>query len=186
MTSYWFAQAVGLLAFLIGITSFFNRDDRRFKLQLSGYSFVIAIHYFLMGASAAGCSALLSGSRNLVSMRTRSLWIMWIFIGLTLTIGLSRFQHWVELLPIMGTSASTWALFRTRGLTTRCVLWCSTACWVTHNIWLGSMGGALVEGSFLLMNAYTIFRFYRLQKRGIDPFAIEEKKAPASGRLVED
>jgi hypothetical protein len=175
MTFYWFAQSVGVLAFLVGITSFFNRDDQRFKLQLSGYSLIIGIHFLLMGATAAGSSALLSACRNLVSMKTRSLWVMWIFISLTLIIGLSRFHHWIEILPICGTTVSTWALFRTRGLTTRCVMWCSTACWVTHNIWLGSIGGSLIEGSFLLMNGFNIIRFRRLQLRGIDPFAVEKK-----------
>ena len=30
--------------------------------------------------------------------------------------------------PIAGTVASTWALFRCKGLTVRCVMWCSTLC----------------------------------------------------------
>lgn len=175
MTFYWFAQAVGVLAFFVGITSFFNRNDQRFKLQLSGYSLIIGIHFFMMGVNAAGTSALIGACRNLVSMRVRSLWVMWLFIILTLSIGLWRFQYWVELLPIFGTTITTWALFRTRGLTTRCVLWCSTACWLTHNIWLGSIGGSLIEGSFLLINAVNIIRFRRLQLRGIDPFAVEKE-----------
>ena len=41
MTAYWLAQGVGVIAFLIGITTFFNRDERRFKKQLSVYSAVI-------------------------------------------------------------------------------------------------------------------------------------------------
>ncbi len=28
MTAYWLAQGVGVIAFLIGITTFFNRDER--------------------------------------------------------------------------------------------------------------------------------------------------------------
>jgi len=183
MTFYWFAQAVGVLAFLIGITSFFNRDDRRFKLQLSGYSLTIGIHFLLMGANAAGSSALLSACRNLVSIRTRNLWVMWVFLGLTLVMGVTRFTYWIELLPVFGTPISTWALFRTRGLTMRCIMWCSTACWVTHNVWLGSIGGSLIEGSFLLLNGFNIIRFRRLQLRGVDPFAAE-KKAP-EGRLIQ-
>ena len=41
MTAYWLAQGGGVIAFLIGITTFFNRDERRFKKQLSVYSAVI-------------------------------------------------------------------------------------------------------------------------------------------------
>ena len=57
MTAYWLAQGVGVIAFLIGITTFINRDERRFRLQLAGYSAIIGVHFFLMGAAPAGMSA---------------------------------------------------------------------------------------------------------------------------------
>ncbi|PTF35837.1 hypothetical protein BUY60_15765, partial [Staphylococcus epidermidis] len=52
----------------------------------------------------------------------------------------------------------------------------STCCWVIHNFWAGSIGGTMIEGSFLLMNGLNIIRFWRMQKRGIDPFKV--KKTP--------
>ncbi|MEI7143102.1 YgjV family protein [Pectobacterium brasiliense] len=175
MTHYWIAQSVGVLAFLVGITMFFNRNDQKFKIQLSAYSAVIGLHFFLMGANAAGASALLNSARTLISLKTHNILVMFVFISLTLLFGLSGMNHAMELLPIAGTVASTWALFRTSGFTTRCVMWCSTACWVAHNIWLGSIGGSLIEGSFLLMNGFNIIRFWRMQQRGIDPFSVENK-----------
>ncbi|WCG83624.1 YgjV family protein [Pectobacterium sp. A5351] len=174
MTQYWIAQSVGVLAFLVGITMFFNRNDQKFKIQLSAYSAVIGLHFFLMGANAAGASALLNSARTLISLKTHNILVMFVFISLTLLFGLSGMHHPMELLPIAGTVASTWALFRTSGLMTRCVMWCSTACWVVHNIWLGSIGGSLIEGSFLLMNGFNIIRFWRMQQRGIDPFSVEK------------
>lgn len=175
MEMYWLAQGIGVLAFLIGITTFFNRDERRFKLQLSVYSAIIGVHFFLMGSAPAGASAMLNAVRTVISMRTRSMWVMTLFIVLTLGIGLAKMDHAMQLLPVLGTVASTWALFRCKGLTTRCVMWCSTACWVAHNFWLGSIGGTLIEGSFLLINGLNIIRFWRMQKRGIDPFRVEKK-----------
>ncbi|KML70099.1 YgjV family protein [Pectobacterium peruviense] len=175
MTQYWIAQSVGVLAFLVGITMFFNRNDKKFKIQLSAYSAVIGLHFFLMGANAAGASAVLNSARTLISLKTHNIIVMFVFISLTLLFGLSGMRHAMELLPIAGTVVSTWALFRTSGLTTRCVMWCSTAGWVAHNIWLGSIGGSLIEGSFLLMNGFNIIRFWRMQQRGIDPFSIEKK-----------
>ena len=127
MTAYWLAQGVGVIAFLIGITTFFNRDERRFRLQLAVYSATIGVHFFLMGAWPAGMSAELNTIRTLVSMHTRKLWVMTVFIILTLVLGLAKLQHAMELLPIIGTLASTWALFRCQGLTVRCVMWCATA-----------------------------------------------------------
>ncbi|WP_413736898.1 YgjV family protein [Sodalis sp. RH21] len=179
MSLYWVAQAVGGLAFIVGITMFIKRDDRKFKLQLALYSFIIGCHFFLMGANAAGMSAVLNALRTVISTRTRSIIVMFIFIALTLSLGLSQIKYAVELLPIAGTVMSTWALFRTRGLTTRCVMWCSTAGWVAHNIWLGSIGGSLTEGSFLIVNGINIIRFRRMQLRGIDPFQAENKAIKA-------
>lgn len=164
------AQGIGVIAFFVGITTFFNRDQRRFKGQLSFYSMLIGCHFLLMGAHAAGISAELNAIRTLVTLRTRSIWVMLVFILLTLGLGLYSLKHAIELLPIISTTLSTWALFRTEGLTTRCVMWCSTAGWVIHNIWLGSLGGSLIEGSFLLVNGWNIIRFRRMQSQGIDPF----------------
>nr|WP_283387186.1 thiosulfate sulfurtransferase PspE [Escherichia coli] len=110
---------------MIGITTFFNRDERRFKKQLSVYSAVIGVHFFLLGTYPAGASAILNAIRTLITLRTRSLWVMAIFIVLTGGIGLAKFHHPVELLPVIGTIVSTWALFRCKGLTMRCVMWFS-------------------------------------------------------------
>ena len=76
MTAYWLAQGVGVIAFLIGITTFFNRDERRFKKQLSVYSAVIGVHFFLLGTYPAGASAILNAIRTLITLRTRSLWVL--------------------------------------------------------------------------------------------------------------
>ena len=152
MTAYWLAQGVGVIAFLIGITT------------LSVYSAVIGVHFFLLGTYPAGASAILNAIRTLITLRTRSLWVMAIFIVLTGGIGLAKFHHPVELLPVIGTIVSTWALFRCKGLTMRCVMWFSTCCWVIHNFWAGSIG------------------FWRMQRRGIDPFKVEKTPSAADER----
>lgn len=182
MTAYWLAQGVGVIAFLIGITTFINRDERRFKKQLSLYSAIIGVHFFLMGAFPAGSSAMLNAIRTLITLRTRNVWVMVLFIVLTGGLGLAKFHNPIELLPVAGTIVSTWALFRFKGLPMRCVIWCSTGCWVIHNFWLGSIGGTLIESSFLVMNGLNIIRFWRMQRRGIDPFKVETAvhKEPAA------
>ncbi|MCI4002213.1 YgjV family protein [Dickeya dianthicola] len=177
MTSYMFAQAVGVLAFLVGITMFFNRSEKKFKIQLSAYSAVIACHFFLMGANVAGISAMLNSGRTVITLKTNNIAVMFVFIALTLALGLPGVKHPMELLPIIGTVCSTWALFRAHGLVMRGIIWCSTALWVTHNIWLGSIGGSLIEASFLVINGFNIIRFWRMQRNGIDPFKMDEPQS---------
>lgn len=46
MTAYWLAQGVGVIAFLIGITTFFNRDERRFKSSWSIAPLLAYIFFF--------------------------------------------------------------------------------------------------------------------------------------------
>lgn len=55
-------------------------------------------------------SAGLNALRTVISLRTRSLWVMTVFILLTLILGLGKLQHAMELLPIIGTVASTGAV----------------------------------------------------------------------------
>ena len=99
---------------------------------------------------------------------------MAIFIVLTGGIGLAKFHHPVELLPVIGTIVSTRRCSAVKGLTMRCVMWFSTCCWVIHNFWAGSIGGTMIEGSFLLMNGLNIIRFLADAERGIDPFKVEK------------
>lgn len=171
MSTYWVNQSIGIIAFIIGVTVFLHRDEKKFKGQLAVYSTLIGVHFFMMGANAAGCSALLNTTRTVVSMYSRNTMFMAVFIALTLIFGLYNLKHPIELLPIIGTIISTWAFFKTRGLQTRYVVWSASACWAIHNIWIGSIGGSLIECCFVLMNAITIVRFRRMIKQGIDPFA---------------
>lgn len=171
MSAYWIAQTIGIVAFFIGITTFLHRNDRNFRAQLAVYSSIIGIHFFLLGANSAGISAIMNTFRTAVSMYTRNVIVMYIFIVVIMALGLYNLKQPIEILPIIGTTISTWALFKTQGLKTRYIFWCATFCWAIHNIWVGSIGGSLIECSFLLMNGSQIIRFRRMIAQGIDPFA---------------
>ncbi len=40
----------------------------------------------------------------------------------------------------------------------------------------------MIEGSFLLMNGLNIIRFWRMQRRGIDPFKVEKPPSAVDER----
>ncbi len=54
MTAYWLAQGVGVIAFLIGITTFFNRDERRFKSNFRSIAPLLA-YIFSSGHLSCRC-----------------------------------------------------------------------------------------------------------------------------------
>jgi hypothetical protein len=155
------AQAVGLLAFGVGITAFWQRDDQRFRMQLTAFSGIICAHFFLMGAPAAGLSAALSGVRTLVSTRTRNLAVMLGFMLVVWLVGLPKVSEPMQLLALIGTTLGTFGLFRLQGVPLRLCMLTGTLCWLAHNIWLGSIGGSLIEVSFLVVNGITMVRLLR-------------------------
>ena len=163
-SSLSFAQGLGLFAFFVGISAFLQRQDHQFRTRLTLYSGFIAIHFWLMGAPAASTSCIISAIRTWVSGRSpRRRW-MWLFIVMVWVIGLPQVHHPMQALALVGTTVGTWGLFTLHGLRLRLCMLSGTVIWFTHNLWLGSIGGSLLEGSFLVTNSVTIFRLYRQQQ----------------------
>jgi hypothetical protein len=51
-------------------------------------------------------------------------------------------------------------LFRARGLALRLCMLAGGLCWTSHNI-DGSIGGSLIETTFLFVNCHTMYRMWR-------------------------
>jgi len=155
------AQGVGIAALLVGSSAFTQRNDQRLRYRLTLFCTVMGVHFLLMGTVAAAVSAWFSGGRTLISSRTRSPWIMTAFLLLVWGIGLANVEAPVDWLPMIGTSVGTWALFREQGIRLRLLLFSGTLCWLTHNLLIGSIGGSLIEASFLCINSHTIYCLWR-------------------------
>ena len=147
------AQLLGLLACAIGVTAFLQRQDRKLRLHLTLNGVLLTAHFMLLGATAAAINCLLCAIRTWVSGYHRTLGLV-----------LPQLEHPVQLLTLIGTTLSTYALFRLEGLLLRWCMLASSLCWVIHNLWAGSIGGILLEGMFLVINGYTIFSFCRSQR----------------------
>ena len=92
--------------------------------------------------------------------------VMLFFLVLVWVLGIPGITSAVQWLPIIGTTIGTWGLFRARGLALRLCMLSSTVCWLVHNIWAGSWGGILLEGSFFIVNGHIILGLYRARRRG--------------------
>lgn len=152
------AQLFGYLAFLLGVSSFLQKRDLPFKLlmMLQGVSY--AAHFILLGNPTASASACMSALRSALSMRTQALWLAWIFIIVTLGLGLWLSEVWTDMLPILASSTSTYALFRLRGVLLRCVVLLASGLWLANNIISGSIGGIMLEVTVISVNLFTIYR----------------------------
>ncbi|MDN3681925.1 YgjV family protein [Vibrio tapetis subsp. quintayensis] len=152
------AQGVGLFAFLIGATAFLQKDGRKFRLHLMVFQVVLCSHFILMGAMVAAISCGISALRSYASTKTKSLWVMSSFIALLWLMGVPQLTQYYELLTLFGASVATYGLFRTQGVSMRLLVLFNSLCWLTNNLLLGSIGGSMMETTFILVNGYTIAR----------------------------
>lgn len=167
--SSWLAQLIGLLACAIGAAAFLQRQDSKLRLHLTFNGLLLSLHFFMLGATAAAINCLLCAVRTWVSGYYRTMSVMLIFLVLALVLVIPQLEHPMQLLTLVGTTLSTYALFRLDGLKLRLCMLASTICWITHNIWAGSIGGVLLEGIFLVINSYTILSLYRAQRSDAAP-----------------
>ncbi|MCY9837187.1 YgjV family protein [Aeromonas media] len=159
------AQLLGLLACAIGVTAFLQRQDRKLRLHLTLNGVLLTAHFMLLGATAAAINCLLCAVRTWVSGYYRGLGVMLFFLGLTWLLVMPRIAHPIQLLTLLGTTLSTYALFRLEGMALRLCMLSSTVCWLVHNIWAGSWGGILLEGSFFIVNGHLILGLYRARRQ---------------------
>ncbi|MGR5133221.1 YgjV family protein [Vibrio alfacsensis] len=159
------AQTIGMVAFAIGATAFLHSDGRRFRLHLMLFQIVLCSHFVLMGALVAAFGCGISAVRSYASTKTQSSSVMLFFIALLWGMGLPQLEHSYELLTIFGSSVATWALFKAQGIQMRLLVMLNSLCWVINNVLLGSIGGTLMELTFIIVNSLTIVRMYRAGQR---------------------
>lgn len=155
------AQTIGMVAFAIGATAFLHSDGRRFRLHLMLFQIVLCSHFVMMGALVAALGCGISAVRSYASTKTQSSGVMLFFIALLWGMGLPQLEHSYELLTIFGSSVATWALFKTQGIQMRLLVMLNSLCWVINNVLLGSIGGTLMELTFIIVNSLTMVRMYR-------------------------
>ncbi|MBA5762839.1 YgjV family protein [Vibrio sp. 404] len=161
MPEWNLAQAIGMVAFVIGATAFLHSDGRRFRLHLMVFQVVLCSHFIMMGALVAAFGCGISAIRSYASTKTQSTPVMLFFIAMLWVMGVPQLEHSYELLTIFGSSVATWALFKTQGIQMRLLVMFNSFCWVTNNLLLGSIGGTLMELTFIIVNSLTILRMYR-------------------------
>ncbi|CAM3892520.1 TPA: YgjV family protein [Vibrio vulnificus] len=168
------AQIVGLLSFALGLSTFYQKDDRRLKIVMLVFNFNHLIHYLLMGSMMSVLSSLLSALRTAtaVCLSTGRCTIkgaeriaVTVFISAGAVFGLTLMDSVWELWPIVGTAIGTYALFMLKGIVMRLAFLVGASCWLINNILIGSIGGTLLELCVITINLVTIGRLLRDKKR---------------------
>ncbi len=160
------AQLFGYVAFVLGVTAFLQRDDRRLKLFLAAESATYVVHFALLGNPTAASSAAVSGVRTSLSVRFGSRRLAVIIIAAYVALGVALARTPAGWLPVVGSCFATWGLFTMSGIRLRLLVFVSTLLWLINNIVSGSVGGTLLEALIATTSITTIVRMAREARRG--------------------
>lgn len=152
------AQCIGYIAFVLGVSAFLQKDDRRLKLLVASECLAYTVHFRMLGNLPASLSAFISSGRCLLALKTRSIVLAVLIIALNLALGVAFVTTNAGWLPVISSCLGTVAVFVLEGLAMRLVLMVCTLLWLTNNIITGSVGGTLLETTIAVANLATIVR----------------------------
>jgi hypothetical protein len=155
------AQLTGYVAFVLGVYSFWQKDDRRLKGTIGAQAFSYAVHFVLLGSPAAAAASLVTFVRAILSLYTRSKGVAVAILVTNVAVGFVTATRPVGWLPVAASCAGTIAFFWFEGVRMRLVLLLATACWLANNLILGSIGGTLLELFLGAVNGSTCYRLWR-------------------------
>ncbi|HWH72574.1 MAG TPA: YgjV family protein [Candidatus Sulfotelmatobacter sp.] len=158
------AQCVGYVAFVLGVSAFLQKDDRRLKLLVAGECLAYTVHFWLLGNLAASLSACTSCGRCLLAIKTRSRLLAALIVGINLTLGVIFAKTQAAWLPVTASCLGTIAVFMLQGIAMRLVLLVCTFLWLANNIISGSIGGTLLETVIAIANISTMARLFLVHR----------------------
>ena len=159
------SQCFGYLAFVLGVSSFLQTNDRRFKQLMIGECLAYVAHFALLGNPTAVASSVVSVVRSALALRTQSPWVAAAVVAVNIVVGLAIAQQPSDWLPLMASCLGTIALFTLKGIPMRLLMLCGTGLWIANNVIVGSIGGTALEVTIAVVNITTIVRLRALQSR---------------------
>lgn len=148
---YVVAQVCGVGA-MCSLFYTYQQKDR--KHILIGKLFADAFwgfHYLLLGAYAGMIPNFVAISRELTYMQrgkkkwASGIWVPLFFILLNFSLGISTFQVWYNVLPIVGTACVAVALWLKNPRTTKLIILAVASMYLVYNIFVGSYIGIVNE-----------------------------------------
>ncbi len=155
------AQCVGYLAFVLGVSSFLQTDDRRFKLFMTGECLAYIAHFALLGNPTAVASSIVSTIRSALAIHTQSPWVAAAVVVANVSIGVMVAERISDWLPLLASISGTLALFLLKGIPMRMLMLLGTTFWIANNIIVGSIGGTALEVVVATVNVYTMIRMWQ-------------------------
>jgi hypothetical protein len=151
-------QCVGYVALAFGVVQFLQKDDKRFKIISIFQCIAYASHFILLGNYPAACGNSISIIRNLLSLKTRSVYVALFLCALSIFLGVLTVKSPAGLLPICASLVAIVAMFRLDGVPLRLAFLTCTGMWLANNIICHSIGGVILETIIAATNTFTMVR----------------------------
>jgi hypothetical protein len=158
---YISAQAIGLLGMAVDVYASLHKKDRNLKKIASLASYIMSLHFFLLGALPGALSELLNGTRTVLSIYTRSRFLAFSFLGFYAIVLLTVPDNLIETLPFISSLSITAGLYFYQGISMRLFNLAGWICWLIYSISVFSIGGIIVFSILLVTTTITIFRLRR-------------------------
>ena len=113
------AQGFGFISLALGLSTFYQKDDRKMKLVMILLQVSHLIHFLLLGSIVSALSAIFSGIRTAVSIKVSSKRVAVIFIVITLGSGIAIAENIWQLWSVLGAVIGTYSVFLLKGIKLR-------------------------------------------------------------------
>ncbi|MEO0292858.1 MAG: YgjV family protein [candidate division WOR-3 bacterium] len=160
-----FVQGIGVLGLISAIISFQSNKRIKILVFLGIGQIFFAIHFALLGAKTASGMNLIGAIRTFsFILRERKKYLeknilMFLFIALFWATGILCWDKWISILPVIGMTFETIALWMKEPKKIRIGLLSPRPLWLTYNIIYNSYPGVLAEAFVLTSIFIGIVRF---------------------------
>jgi len=155
------AQAFGFVSFILGVLTFYQKDDRKLKIVMMILQFNHVVHFILLGSVISALSSVIAALRTATSIYSSSKKVATFFIVVGLLSAVLLAESIWDLLPMIGMAIGTYSLFILKGINMRVGLLIGATFWLANNIIVGSIGGTLLELTNIAVNGLTVIRLWR-------------------------
>lgn len=153
-------QLLGIISYILGVSFLYQKDDRKLKILMIIFNINHMIHFLLLGALVSALSSFVSILRTFASMYTSSKYVALVFILVGSMFSLAYVSELTDLFALLGMSVGTYSIFMLQGVLLRIGLLFGSVLWLVNNIFVGSVGGILLESTLIIVNLVTIKRLY--------------------------
>ena len=160
MSDFLLSQILVGFACLLDMISFQFKKRESVLLCFLASIVLISAHFWLLDQKTAAAMGLVGMGRYLVSIFWTLPVLRYVFLLAAVLATFLTYSGWLSLLALVASGVNTIGAFSPRDQYMRLWVLAGTVLWLTHNIFVQTPLGILIEFLFLSSNILGYYRFY--------------------------